>query len=86
MRLMIWLAVGVIMALATCEPSHAINISTSLDLDIVRPPMPNEGYLHFIDGGEDLTGWIDIRNPAFYNGADRRSTTVTNTTNPDGMC
>ena len=85
MRLMIWLAVGVIMALSTCEPSHAINIPTSLDLDIVRPPMPNEGYLHFIDGGEDLTGWIDTRNPAFYNGADRRSTTVTNTTNPGGI-
>ena len=75
--------IGVV--LATGEPGEAANIPINLDLNILRPPLPNEGYLHFIEGGEDLTGWIDIRNPAFYDGTDGRSTTLTNTTNPRGI-
>src|SRR5207247_8780183 len=72
--------IGVV--LATGAPGQAANIPINLDLNILRPPLPNEGSLHFIEGGEDLTGWIDIRNPAFYDGTDGRPTTITNTTKP----
>jgi hypothetical protein len=71
------------MAFVLTASANAAVISTGLDLNIVRPAMPNEGYLHFVDGGEDLTGWIDTRNPAYYDGP--KSTTITKTTDPHGI-
>src|SRR5437879_5015319 len=81
----IGLGAAAILVLMGAERSHATYIPTSLDLNIIRPALPNEGYLHFIEGGEDLTGWVDIRNPAYYDGTDGRSTTITNTVDRNGI-
>jgi hypothetical protein len=78
------IALGAILLQAMARPAVATNIPTSLDLDILRPAMPGEGYLHFT-GGDDLTGWVDKRNPAFYDGTDGKSTTVTNTIDANGI-
>lgn len=70
-----------------CLPAvaAAAPIGIHLDRAMLRPAMPQEGYLHFIDGGEERTGWTDVRNPAFYDGSDRASGAVNATRDPRGI-
>lgn len=70
-----------------CLPAvaAAAPIDINLDRAMFRPAMPQEGYLHFRDGGEERSGWTDVRNPAFYDGSDGASTAVNATRDRRGI-
>jgi hypothetical protein len=81
------LAVLVVFGLSQPARVRAIDWSLIPTIDDTDQafPLPGQGYLHFMPNGEDITGWTDIRNPAFYDGVDGKSTVVSNTTDPTGI-
>jgi hypothetical protein len=72
---------GGMLCLIIAEAAYATHIPTGTDRSFLRPPMPLEGYLHFDHsaatglpdgGGEERTGWTDIRHPALDGTLDTR--------------
>ncbi len=61
-----WLT-GAAVGLLIASTALAGHIPRKLDVNLIRPRMPDEGYLayrHGNGGGEERTGWTDVRLPA----------------------
>ena len=56
----------------------ADSFATAPEVNSIRIPMPNEGFLSFRDGGEERTGWTDVRHPAYFNGEGGEQVTLVN--------
>ena len=67
-RVFVMFLAAVVVHFSQPFPANATHIPTSTDINILRPPMPTEGYLNFQHPGsiqgEERTGWTDVRHPA----------------------
>ena len=65
-----WMVGGLLLALAVPLPALATHVLPPFAVELVRTPMPGEGYLQYGvnpcagQPGEEWTGWMDLRHPA----------------------